>query len=104
MEKDRRLTAEKKAILLSGGPLKVPRDFRPPFPVSRSTAGPGAGSTGIVLAFGHTRVKKALSTEQGEFELVGSGPQYAILRNGDPFLDGRGDKADPGPRTGAGVL
>jgi lipoate synthase len=88
VETDRRLTAEKKAILLSGGPLLVPKGFRPPFPVSRSTAGPGAGSTGIVLSFGHTRVKKAISTEQGEFELIGKGPLYAIHRHGDPFLEG----------------
>jgi lipoate synthase len=88
VEADRRLIAEKKAILLSGGPLKVGHEFRPPFPVSRSTAGPGAGSTGIVLSFGHTRVKKAISTERGEFELVGEGPVYAILHNGAPFLEG----------------
>lgn len=87
MEEDRRLTAEKKAILLTGGPLKVPTDFRPPFPISRSTAGPGAGSTGIVLAFGHTRVKKAISAGSGEFELVGDGPRYAIHRHGLPFLE-----------------
>jgi lipoate synthase len=88
VEADRRLIAEKKAILLSGGPLKVGHEFRPPFPVSRSTAGPGAGSTGIVLSFGHTRVKKAISTERGEFELIGDGPAYAILHNGAPFLEG----------------
>jgi hypothetical protein len=87
VETDRRLTAEKKAILLSGGPLQVPPDFRSPFPVSRSTAGPGAGSTGIVLSFGHTRVKKAISAEPGEFKLVGKGPPYAIHRNGVPFLE-----------------
>lgn len=88
MEADRRLTAEKKAILLAGGPLQVPKEFRSPFPLSRSTAGPGAGSTGIVLSFGHTRVKKAITIERGEFELIGRGPSYAIYRNGRPFLEG----------------
>jgi lipoate synthase len=87
VEEDRRVIAEKKAILLAGGAVKVPKDFRPPFPVSRSTAGPGAGSTGMVFAFGHTRAKKAISTEQGEFELVGSGPRYELRHNGHPFLE-----------------
>jgi len=87
VEKDRELIAGKKAVLLAGGALKVPPDFRPPFPLSRSTAGPGAGSTGIVLSFGGTRVKKAIFTDRGEFELAGAGPKYKVLKDGAPFLD-----------------
>jgi MoaA/NifB/PqqE/SkfB family radical SAM enzyme len=86
VEAERRLNARKKAILLTGGPLKVPRRFRPPFPLSRSTAGPGAGSTGLVLAFGGLRTKKAITEGEAEFELVGEGPRYSILRYGQPFL------------------
>lgn len=85
MEADRDLIARKKAILLAGGPMKVPKDFRPPYPVSRSTAGPGAGSTSIVLAFGGTRLKKAITNGEGEFALVGSGPTYTIMR-GDEVI------------------
>jgi lipoate synthase len=79
------LKARKKAILLAGGPLKVSKDFRPPFPFSRSTAGPGAGSTSIVLTFAGTRVKKAITTGDAEFSLIGSGPRYVIMR-GDEIL------------------
>ncbi|MBI0583140.1 MAG: radical SAM protein [Methanomassiliicoccus sp.] len=87
MEADRELTARRKAVLLAAGPLHVPADFRPPFPVSRSTAGPGAGSTAIVLAFGGTMIKKAITTAEAEFSLVGSGPRYEILRDGEPFIE-----------------
>lgn len=88
MEADRELIARKKAMLLAGGPIKVSKDFRPPFPVSRSTAGPGAGSTSIVLAFGGTRVKKAITTGEGEFALVGNGPRYSIVRGNEVIVEG----------------
>jgi len=87
VEADRDLIARKKAILLAGGPVKVPKDFRPPFPVSRSTAGPGAGSTAIVLAFGGTRLKKAITTGEGEFTLAGSGPRYTIMRGNEVLAE-----------------
>ena len=56
-----------KAILISGGAVRVPKGYRIPVRMSRSTAGPGAGSRSIVFSFGGMRVKKAISTEQGEF-------------------------------------
>jgi biotin synthase-related radical SAM superfamily protein len=80
-------TAEKKAILLTCGAVKVDKDLRLPFPPSRSTAGPGAGTTGIVLSFGGTRVKKAISRECGDFELVRREGAYALLRHGEVFLE-----------------
>ena len=87
MEEDRELTARKKAYLLTCGPLHVPSHFRPPFPLSRSTAGPGAGSTSLVLAFGKTRVKKAITSEEGDISLVGDGPRYTIMRGEERFID-----------------
>ena len=77
----------KKAVLICGGAVKVSQDFRPPFRLSRSTAGPGAGSSSIVLAFNGLRVKKSISREEGEFELVGGPEGYSLLRNGSPFID-----------------
>lgn len=77
---------EKKAVLICGGNVKVPKDFRPPFRLSRSTAGPGAGSASIVLAFDGMRVKKSISRDEGEFELVGEPEGYSMLRNGQPFI------------------
>jgi biotin synthase-related radical SAM superfamily protein len=79
--------AMKKAILITGGQLKIPRDLVLPFAPSRSTAGPGAGSTSIVIAFEGSRCKKAINRETGEFELVPKDGGYRILRNGQPFLE-----------------
>jgi biotin synthase-related radical SAM superfamily protein len=82
-----RLTAWKKAVLLTGGAIKVPPDFRPPFPLSRSTAGPGAGSVSMVFCFEGTRVKKSISAEGGDFELVRDGERYRILKDGETLID-----------------
>lgn len=81
------LTARRKAVLLTGGAVKVPPDFRPPFPLSRSTAGPGAGAVSLVLCFGGTRVKKTVSTAEGDFELVRRGDRYALLQDGKVLVD-----------------
>lgn len=81
------LNARKKAILLTGGAIKVPAEFRPPFPLSRSTAGPGAGSPSMVFCFGGTRVKKAISAEKGDFELVKQGERYSIMHHGATLVD-----------------
>ncbi len=79
--------AMKKAILITGGQLRIPKDMVLPFMPSRSTAGPGAGSTSIVIAFEGARCKKGISRESGEFELVPKAGGYRILRNGQPFLE-----------------
>ncbi len=79
--------AKKKALLLAGGPVRIPVDFRLPFHASRSTAGPGAGSVAIVFSFGNTRAKKAISRESGDFELVEREGRLSILREGRPFID-----------------
>ncbi len=81
-------TALKKAVLLSGGAVKIPKDFRLPFPPSKSTAGPGAGSVSVVFAFGNTRAKKAISRESGEFELATAHGSLSILRDGKPLIKG----------------
>jgi len=87
VEEDRELIVRKKAILLTSGPVQVPPRFRSPFPLSRSTAGPGAGSTSLVLSFGRFRVKKAITTEPSEFRLVGDGPTYVLMRGEEMFLE-----------------
>jgi biotin synthase-related radical SAM superfamily protein len=78
---------EKKAILIAGGKVKIPRDYHLPFKASRSTAGPGAGSTSMVFTFGSMRVKKTISREEGEFELVVHPDHLSLMHNGQPFLD-----------------
>ncbi|MDD1767602.1 MAG: radical SAM protein [Methanomassiliicoccales archaeon] len=76
----------KKAALIAGGPIKVGPGIRLPFHPSKSTAGPGAGSASIVLSFGGLRVKKGISRETGEFELIQKEKDFELLRNGRPFI------------------
>lgn len=56
-----------KAILVTGGAVLIPKDYRVPVRISRSSAGPGAGTRSVVFSFGGMRVKKAISSESGEF-------------------------------------
>lgn len=79
--------ARKKAELLAGGAVRMPADYRLPFLPSRSTAGPGAGSTAIVFEFGGTRAKKSISREEGDFDLFQRGGKLALMRNGEVFLE-----------------
>ena len=80
-------TARLKAELLSGGAVRIPRDFRLQFLPSRSTAGPGAGSTSVVFSFGGTRAKKAISRNTGEFDLTKDGDRLSILRDDKPMIE-----------------
>ena len=82
-----RETARKKAELLAGGAILIPKDLRLPFPASRSTAGPGAGHRSVVFSFGGTRAKKAISRESGEYELAVDGDSYSLMRGGGLFID-----------------
>jgi len=79
-------TAHKKAALLAGGPVKITPDFRLPFLPSRSTAGPGAGTISVVFGFGHTRAKKPISRDYGEFELVEKDGRLTLTRGGKTFI------------------
>jgi len=79
-------TARLKAELLAGGAVMIPRDFRFPFLPSRSTAGPGAGSTSVVFSFGGTRAKKAISRDKGEFELTEDGDGLSIRRDNKQMI------------------
>ena len=90
---------KKKAELILSGRIVLDRGVIPPFPLSRSTAGPGAGTTGIVLGFNGTRVKLEATREPdaSEFLLVPAekeneveehGGKYRLLKNGELFLEG----------------
>lgn len=80
-------TARRKAELLAGGPVSLPKHFRLPFRPSRSTAGPGAGSPEIVFSFEGTRAKKAISREAAEFELIDGPDGLSLGRQGERFID-----------------
>lgn len=79
--------ARKKATLLAKGAVRVAPGIHLPYKPSRSTAGPGAGSVGIVLSFQGLRVKKAIVKEGGDFELVEREGGYALLMGGEIFLE-----------------
>jgi biotin synthase-related radical SAM superfamily protein len=87
MEEDLSIWARKKGILLTRGPVRVAPQMKLPVRLSRSTAGPGAGTSGIALSFHGHRVKKAIVREGGDFELVERDDAYALLMDGEPFLD-----------------
>ncbi|PKK81705.1 MAG: biotin synthase [Thermoplasmata archaeon HGW-Thermoplasmata-2] len=79
---------EKKAHLISEGKIFIPQETRLPFPLSKSTAGPGAGSAAIALGFGGTRVKLAVNREPSRFSLaLKASGGYAILDGGKPFIE-----------------
>ena len=77
----------KKAELILGGDILIPLDFVMPFRLSRSTAGPGAGKGSAVFGFNGMRVKKAVSTKNGDFELHSDGDDLSLWKDGKLFLD-----------------
>jgi biotin synthase-related radical SAM superfamily protein len=87
MEAGLKEIAAKKAKLLTSGAVKLSSKVRLPFAPSRSTAGPGAGTVGIVIAFGGHRVKKTITQDKGDFELVKTEKGYSLTYHDQPFLE-----------------
>ncbi len=78
---------KRKAILALGGAVRLPKEFEMPVRVSHSTAGPGAGFDSAVFEFEGLRVKKSISYNFGEFELVvGKRGSLSLTRRGRPFV------------------
>lgn len=82
---DKEIALRKKAELISSGTLYIPRDIAIPFPLSRSSAGPGAGIESIVVSFSGMRVKVPVSRIEGKFQLRRAGSSFEILVNGELF-------------------
>ncbi len=77
----------RKAVLTLGGAVRLPEGFELPVRMSHSTAGPGAGFGSAVFAFDGYRVKKTVSYDSGEFELVqGKRGRLSLTRRGRPFI------------------
>lgn len=77
----------RKAVLTLGGAVRLPEGFELPVRMSHSTAGPGAGFGSAVFAFDGYRVKKTVSYDSGEFELVlGKRGRMSLTRRGRPFI------------------
>jgi biotin synthase-like enzyme len=77
----------KKAELIHSGEIFVPDSVELPFPLSSSTAGPGAGKRALALSFGETRIKLGVTKDKSvEFSLLKNGDKYQILKEGDIFI------------------
>lgn len=85
MEKN--LIARKKSDLVLGGNVLLPEGYVLPYRLSRSTAGPGAGTSSAVFSFQGSRVKKAVSYDSGDFELCDDNGKISLMRNGSLFID-----------------
>ena len=78
----------KKAELILAGTLVLHDSVKLPFPLSKSTAGPGAGQTSIMIGFQGTRVKLQASRDCGDSPfMVRSDQGYSITKFGRTFLD-----------------
>ncbi len=84
-------TLKKKAELILNGTIVLDREVTPPFPFSRSTAGPGAGSPALILGFDGTRVKLEVSRKKdaSAFGLIPgeSEGSYRILKGQEIFIE-----------------
>ncbi len=77
----------RKAVLTLGGAVRLPEGFELPCRMSHSTAGPGAGFGSAVFEFDGLRVKKSVSYDSGEFELVvGKRGRLSLTRRGRQFI------------------
>jgi biotin synthase-related radical SAM superfamily protein len=86
---DKESLMELKAELLSSGTLFVPKEMRLPFPTSKSSAGPGAGTESIVVVFSNLRAKLPISHEGGELALIDMGKgNYSISKDGKTIVKG----------------
>ncbi|UCE38070.1 MAG: radical SAM protein [Thermoplasmata archaeon] len=80
---------KKKAELIHHGKIFVPDSIKLPYPLSSSTAGPGAGKKALALSFGGTRLKLGVTKEKdSKFSLRKNGEEYQILKSGTVFVDG----------------
>ena len=77
----------KKAQLILGGDVLLPPGYRMPYRISRSTAGPGAGKRSAVFSFNGMRVKKGISYDSGDFELIDDNGSLSLRKNGEQFID-----------------
>ncbi len=77
-----------KAQLISAGSIYLPPTIHLPFPVCRSTAGPGTGAKMLALTFRDHRVKLHISSDpKTSFWLDHTNDGYQLLHNGSPFLN-----------------
>ena len=80
--------ARKKAELISNGKIYIPNNIKPPYPLDRSTAGPGSGSLSIAFSFNNKNIKLDVSKNQNEsYSLQKKNDIYYIYRGQKKFLE-----------------
>lgn len=81
--------AARKAEMLSAGYLFVDPSVSALEGVARSTAGPDAGESAVTLEWQGSRVRMRLTKDPAAtFRLVERDERFAILKGGEPFVDG----------------
>ncbi len=86
---DQKDWARKKAELISNGKIYIPNDIKLPYPLERSTAGPGAGSLSITLSFNNKNIKLEVSRNQNEpYSLQKEDDTYSIVKREGGILEG----------------
>ena len=79
---------KKKAKLIAYTRIFIPRHLTLPYPLDRSTAGPGSGSLSIALTFDNKNIKLAVSQDQNEsFSLEKGNGHFHILKGENIFLE-----------------
>ncbi|UCE74973.1 MAG: radical SAM protein [Methanomassiliicoccales archaeon] len=79
--------AKKKAELIHYGKIYVPDSIKLPYPLSSSTAGPGAGKKAFALSFGGTRLKLGFSKDKdSKFSLKKNGDGFQIIKDKEVYV------------------
>ena len=78
---------KKKAELIHHGKIFVPDTIKLPYPLSSSTAGPGAGKSALALSFGGTRLKLGVTKNKNtKFSLKEDDAGFKILKDNEVFI------------------
>jgi molybdenum cofactor biosynthesis enzyme MoaA len=78
---------KKKAELIHHGDIFVSEKIKLPYPLSSSTAGPGAGKRALALSFGGTRLKLGVTKNgNSKFSLAKTDSGYQILKDNEVFI------------------
>ena len=81
-------TTQKKAELIANSKLFIPENIKLPYPLDRSTAGPGSGSLSIALTFDNKNIKLTVSKDENEpFSLKKENGQFHIIKKNNIFLE-----------------
>ncbi|UCG70545.1 MAG: radical SAM protein [Thermoplasmata archaeon] len=80
-------TTLKKAELIHYGAIYVPDSIKLPYPLSSSTAGPGAGKSALTISFEGARLKLGVTRDRNsKFSLRENETGYQILKDKEVFI------------------